>query len=67
MSWKVAESYPADELFEMGQSPDTLEKKWKNVADDMALLPDMNVRVVLENEIVRVEVSEELFNCMRGL
>lgn len=67
MSWKIAESYPAEELFEMGQSPDTLEKKWKNVAEDMALIPDMNVRVVLENEVVRVEVSEELFDCMRGI
>ncbi len=67
MNWKVAESYPADELFEMGQSPDTLEKKWNDVAEDMALIPEMNVRVVLENGIVRVDVSEELFACMRGI
>ncbi|MGE4505471.1 MAG: hypothetical protein AB7D51_09005 [Desulfovibrionaceae bacterium] len=66
-SWKVAESWPAEELFEMGQTPDTLKKKWENVADDMALIPELNVRVTIENEVVRVEVSEELFDCMRGI
>lgn len=67
MTWKVAESYPAEELFELGQSPDSLETKWKNVAEDMALIPELNVRVVLENETVRVEVSDELYCCMRGI
>ena len=67
MSWKVAESYPAGELLEMGQSPESLRTKWENVAEDMALIPERNVRVVLENEVVRVEVSEELFDCMRGI
>ncbi|MBU1612459.1 MAG: hypothetical protein KKC99_11510 [Proteobacteria bacterium] len=67
MIWKVAESYPAEELFEMGQSPDSLKTKWENVADDMALIPERNVRVVLEKGIVRVEVSDDLYDCMRGV
>lgn len=64
--WTVAESYSLDDLKEQGVSPKWLEGKWMNVADDMALIPENNVRVVEENGIVRVEVSTYLMECMRG-
>jgi len=64
--WTVAESYSLDELKEQGVSPKWLEGKWLNVAEDMALIPENNVRVVEENGMVRVEVSTYLMECMRG-
>ncbi len=59
--WVVAESLPSHKA-----DAQALYEKWCNVADDMALLPDLNVRVVEENGVVRVEVSTELFDCMSG-
>lgn len=64
--WTVAESYPKADLDEKGVSPKWLEGKWMNVAEDMALIPENNVRVVEEDGIVRVEVSMYLMECMRG-
>jgi len=64
--WTVAESCSVEELKEQGASPKWLEGKWQNVAEDMALIPENNVRVVVENGIVRVEVSVYLMECMRG-
>lgn len=64
--WTVAESYPVKELEANGVTPDWLEGKWMNVAEDMALIPENNVRVVIENGVARVEVSVYLMECMRG-
>lgn len=41
--------------------------KWYEVAEDMALIPERNVRVTSEAGRVRVEVSRELFDCMSGI
>ena len=64
--WTVAESYTLDELKENGVSPKWLEGKWMNVAEDMALIPENNVRLIVENGLCRVEVSTYLMGCMRG-
>ena len=64
--WTVAESHSLEDLKEQGVSPKWLEGKWMNVAEDMALIPENNVRVVEENGMVRVEVSTYLMECMRG-
>jgi len=64
--WTVAESYALADMQEQGVSPKWLEGKWMNVAEDMALIPENNVRVVEEDGVVRVEVSTYLMECMRG-
>jgi hypothetical protein len=64
--WTVAESYTVSDMEAEGISAKWLERKWMNVADDMALIPENNVRVIEENGIVRVEVSMYLMECMRG-
>ncbi|MEF2145765.1 MAG: hypothetical protein V3573_09990 [Desulfovibrionaceae bacterium] len=67
MEWVVAESYPLHEMEHEGLTPENLQGRWEEIADDMALIPERNVRVISENGIVRVEVSEDLYACMRGL
>ncbi|MBI9109660.1 hypothetical protein [Maridesulfovibrio ferrireducens] len=62
MSWKVAESYPLKDV-----DPAELRYKWEEIAIDMALIPELNVRVYIEDGIVRIEVSEELWDCMAGI
>lgn len=64
--WTVAESYARKDMDEQGVSPEWLAGKWMNVAEDMALIPENNVRVVEEDGVVRVEVSTYLMGCMRG-
>lgn len=64
--WTVAESYPLEEMGKNGVTPKWLEGKWLNVAEDMALIPENNVRLVVENGVCRVEVSTYLMECMRG-
>lgn len=64
--WTVAESYSIADMEAQGVSPKWLEGKWMNVAEDMALIPENNVRLIEENGIVRVEVSVYLMECMRG-
>ncbi|MGL1861030.1 MAG: hypothetical protein OCC46_00740 [Pseudodesulfovibrio sp.] len=64
--WTVAESYPLADMEAEGVTAKWLEGKWLNVAEDMALIPENNVRVVEEDGIVRVEVSVYLMECMRG-
>lgn len=64
--WVVAESYPLEDLKEQGVTPKWLEGKWLNVAEDMALIPENNVRVIEEDGNVRIEVSVYLMECMRG-
>ncbi|SDK33656.1 hypothetical protein SAMN05660337_0126 [Maridesulfovibrio ferrireducens] len=62
MSWKVAESYPLKDV-----DPAELRYKWEEIAIDMALIPEKNVRVYIEDGIVRIEVSIELWDCMAGI
>ncbi len=62
MAWKVAESHPIKDV-----DPAELRDKWAEVAFDMALIPENNVRVYIEDGIVRIEVSEELYDCMAGI
>ncbi|CCO23620.1 hypothetical protein [Maridesulfovibrio hydrothermalis] len=62
MAWRVAESHPLKDV-----DPAELRDKWAEVAFDMALIPENNVRVYIEDGIVRIEVSEELFDCMAGI
>ena len=65
--WNVIESYSLESMEEEGYSKESLQGKWEEVADDMALIPDRNVRVTELNGVVRVEVSQELLECMRGM
>lgn len=62
MAWKVAESHPLKDV-----DPAELRDKWFNVAMDMALIPENNIRVYIEDGIVRIEVSDELYACMAGI
>jgi len=39
--------------------------KWANVAEDMALVPELNVRMRVENGHFVVEVSPELYDVFR--
>jgi len=64
--WTVAESFSVTDLEAEGVAPKWLEKKWYNVAEDMALIPENNVRVIEEDGVVRIEVSMYLMECMRG-
>lgn len=64
--WTVAESYARADMDEKGVTPEWLAGKWMNVAEDMALIPENNVRVVEEDGVVRIEVSVYLMECMRG-
>lgn len=64
--WTIAESYAVADMDEQGVTAKWLEGKWMNVAEDMALIPENNVRVIEEDGIVRVEVSVYLMECMRG-
>lgn len=64
--WTVAESYARKDMDEQGVSKEWLAGKWMNVAEDMALIPENNVRVAEEDGVVRVEVSVYLMECMRG-
>lgn len=64
--WTVAESYTIEEMAEQGVNVNKLKSKWLNVAEDMALIPENNVRVLHDNGVVRVEVSMYLMECMRG-
>ncbi len=61
-AWRVAESHPLKDV-----DPAELRYKWEEVAIDMALIPANNVRVYIEDGIVRIEVSTELYNCMAGI
>jgi len=55
--WILAESLPMDEA-----DPKALLRKWANVAEDMALVPELNVRMRVEAGMFVVEVSPELFD-----
>lgn len=58
--WILAEKVPVDDA-----DPKALLTKWANVAEDMALVPELNVRMrVVEGQFV-VEVSPELMEVFR--
>lgn len=58
--WILAESVPLDEA-----DPKALMTKWVNVAEDMALLPELNVRMRSEAGMLVIEVSPELYDVFR--
>jgi hypothetical protein len=58
--WIQAESLPVDET-----DPKDLLRKWANVAEDMALVPELNVRMRVEAGMFVVEVSPELYDVFR--
>jgi len=58
--WIQAESLPVDEA-----DPKALLRKWANVAEDMALVPELNVRMRVEAGMFVVEVSPELYDVFR--
>jgi hypothetical protein len=58
--WIQAESLPVDET-----DPKALLRKWANVAEDMALVPELNVRMRVEAGMFVVEVSPELYDVFR--
>lgn len=61
MDWIFAEKLPVDEC-----DPKALLRKWADVAEDMALVPELNVRMRVEEGFFVVEVSPELFDVFRG-
>jgi hypothetical protein len=61
MDWIFAEKLPVDEC-----DPKALLQKWGNVAEDMALVPELNVRMRVENGHFVVEVSPELYEVFSG-
>lgn len=46
--------------------PKALLAKWANVAEDMALVPSLNVRMRVADGHFVVEVSPELYDVFRG-
>ncbi len=59
--WVMAESIPVAEA-----DPKALMTKWTNVADDVALIPALNVRMRSEAGMIIIEVSRELFDTFGG-
>lgn len=59
--WILAEKLPVDDC-----DPKALLGKWANVAEDMALVPELNVRMRVEAGHFVVEVSPELFDVFRS-
>jgi len=59
--WIFAEKLPVDEA-----DPKALLDKWANVAEDMALVPALNVRMRAEKGFFVIEVSPELFEVFRN-
>ncbi len=64
--WTVAESYTRQDMEANNVTPEWLAGKWMDVAEDMALIPENNVRVIEEGGVVRIEVSVYLMECVRG-
>ncbi|XPV76754.1 MAG: hypothetical protein ACNI27_02210 [Desulfovibrio sp.] len=64
--WVVMESFTKEELEKGEVDGQGLYEKWLNVADDMALIPENNVTVDEENDVIRVKVSTVLYDCMAG-
>ena len=64
--WVVMESFTKEELESGEVDGKGLYEKWLNVAEDMALIPENNVTVDEENDVIRVKVSDVLYSCMSG-
>ena len=64
--WVVMESFTKEELESGEVDGQGLYEKWLNVAEDMALIPENNVTVDEENDVIRVKVSDVLYSCMSG-
>lgn len=58
--WIFAEKLPVEDT-----DPKALLNKWANVAEDMALVPELNVRMRVEEGHFVVEVSPELYDVFR--
>lgn len=64
----------SEEWFSVGSFPEyndeawSEQKRWSDVAEDVALYPELNVRVVKTDDKggVRIEVSEELYSFFKG-
>jgi hypothetical protein len=62
MGFVVIESQPTDTT-----DPVALRHKWEEVAEDMALIPEANVRVEVRDKDYAVLISEEMYDCLRGV
>jgi hypothetical protein len=58
--WIEAERLPMDEA-----DPKALLAKWAGVAEDMALVPELNVRLRVDQGQYLIEVSAELYEVFR--
>lgn len=54
--WHVIEEAPA------GQSAEGLKHKWEELAIDVALIPEMNVRLVTSEKGERIEISDTMYS-----
>ena len=62
MDWIRLEIFDADD-----KDLQTERKKFEDVAMDMALIPERNVRVVeLNDNKAALEISREMDSCMKG-
>jgi hypothetical protein len=56
IEWKKVEEVPKD------ADPKALRRKWEELALDVALLPEKNVRLVSDDAGTRVEISEVMYS-----
>jgi hypothetical protein len=66
IDWQIAEQLTPEDLQERGTTAAKLKKLWMDVADDMALIPENNVKVTVDEGTVTILVSQTLMECMRG-
>jgi hypothetical protein len=59
--WVIVERFQA-----RGPEAEREKRKWENIADDIALIPENNVRLVEDAGGVRVEVSRYLNDYFKG-
>lgn len=62
MGFITIESLPTDTT-----DPVALRHKWELVAEDMALVPEVNVRVEVKGTEYVALISEEMYDCLRGV
>ena len=62
MEWVLVEKFSAS-----GPEAQKEKQKWENIAEDLALFPESNVRLVEGEDGTRVEVSRYLYDyCLHG-
>ena len=66
VDWQIAEQLTPEDMQERGTTAAKLKQLWMDVADDMALIPENNVKVTVEDGTVTILVSQTLMECMRG-